>query len=532
MDRKRMLSGRMILSLSRERRRVRKLAKSQAGYSALGLLVAVVVLIGFLAGGFFLLNRVGTPGPKGATGEQGARGDTGNTGATGPQGPSGSATCTYGNCLSLQATSPGTQETGAINVSDNATIGGTLTASSLSGNGSAVSSLNASQLASGTVSDARLSSSVSLLGQTISNTELENSSLTINTGSGLSNGSTVALGGVITLTNSGVLSVTGTANQITVSGSTGNVTFSLPQDIAITSGPTFASLTVTSNITAAALTFGTSLSSSCAGLTNYVWVPGNPKFGTLPGFCVMKYEAKDDGSGNAVSTASGTPWINMSQITAEDKSQAACTGCHLLTDAEWMTIATNALWQDANWCNLAGDGCNNAPGTANKYLATGHEDNSPAAALAASATDSQACYGTVTAGTDTACGTADTQKRTLTLSTGSVIWDIPGNVWEWTDGWIMGNEEPYNGVNGFGWKEFTAITQWRGLQYANPTSRGWNSSQRLGQIYTDGTSTNNTLYALKRGGVWFDGTHAGAFALDLFGEPADTNSAFGFRVAR
>jgi hypothetical protein len=43
----------------------------------------------------------------------------------------------------------------------------------------------------------------------------------------------------ITITNSGVTSLTGTTNQVNVSASTGSVTLSLPQDIATTSSPTF-----------------------------------------------------------------------------------------------------------------------------------------------------------------------------------------------------------------------------------------------------------------------------------------------------
>jgi hypothetical protein len=53
---------------------------------------------------------------------------------------------------------------------------------------------------------------------TIQNGSLQNSSVTINTGSGLSGGGTVALGNSLTLANTGVLSVSGTTNQITSSG--------------------------------------------------------------------------------------------------------------------------------------------------------------------------------------------------------------------------------------------------------------------------------------------------------------------------
>jgi hypothetical protein len=49
---------------------------------------------------------------------------------------------------------------------------------------------------------------------------------------------------ILTISNAGVTSITGTADQITASASTGAVTLSLPQSIATTSSPTFASVGV------------------------------------------------------------------------------------------------------------------------------------------------------------------------------------------------------------------------------------------------------------------------------------------------
>jgi formylglycine-generating enzyme required for sulfatase activity len=354
---------------------------------------------------------------------------------------------------------------------------------------------NATNLASGTVADGRLSTNVALLNanQTFTGTMLINTA-----------------GTALTVTN------TASIGTLTVVASAG-----IGGSLAVTGGITGASLTVTGAVTAA------SYAKSCP--TGYVPVPSNPKFGTSD-FCVMKYEAKNDGSNNAVSTAAGAPYVSISQRTAEDKSTAA--GGHLLTEAEWMTIATNALWVNANWCNLDGTSCGNAPGTAGKYLATGHQDSSPNAALAATSDDNDACYGTVTADVSTACGAVGTQKRTLTLSNGSVIWDIPGNVWEWTDSWIIGGDQPTTGTPGFATREYTAITKWQALNYANPTNRGWNTTQRLGNIYSDGTSTNTTLYGFLRGGYWAYGSDAGAFALNLVSTPTGANTSFGFRVAR
>jgi hypothetical protein len=60
---------------------------------------------------------------------------------------------------------------------------------------------------------------------------------------------------ILTITNTGVTGLTGTANQITVSAATGSVTLSLPQSIATTSTPTFASLSIgTGSLTAGSVT--------------------------------------------------------------------------------------------------------------------------------------------------------------------------------------------------------------------------------------------------------------------------------------
>ena len=103
----------------------------------------------------------------------------------------------------------------------------------------------------------------------INNNELQNSSVTVNAGTGLSGGGTVALGGSITLdntgvtnitagpgisvsgtgnvtvNNTGVLSVTGTANQVTATPTSGAVVLTLPQDIHTGATPTFAGATLT-----------------------------------------------------------------------------------------------------------------------------------------------------------------------------------------------------------------------------------------------------------------------------------------------
>jgi len=68
--------------------------------------------------------------------------------------------------------------------------------------------------------------------------------LTVSTGLSLSSGTTYNGSAALTISNAGVTGLTGTTNQISVSGSTGSVTLSTPQSIATTSSVQFGSFGV------------------------------------------------------------------------------------------------------------------------------------------------------------------------------------------------------------------------------------------------------------------------------------------------
>lgn len=265
---------------------------------------------------------------------------------------------------------------------------------------------------------------------------------------------------------------------------------------------------------------------------NYSFVYGNSALGTSD-FCVMKYEAKNVG-GVATSQASGTPWVSISQTDAITASTSS--GGHLLTDAEWMTIAADVLSVKYNWSG--GE-------VGNGLIYQGHVNNNPGSALAASADDTDIHNG-MTGGIGTNSG--NNSSRVLYLSSGDTIWDFSGNVWEWTAPAQTMSQVGVSGDSGFNWREWTLGSLSLGnlpassrpsalSSYTNPVTgeslsgiTGWDASEGVGRVYANYADTASR--AFRRGGSWNNGTHAGVLALILSNTPSSAHASVGFRVAR
>jgi|GEM_PF-287631 len=255
--------------------------------------------------------------------------------------------------------------------------------------------------------------------------------------------------------------------------------------------------------------------------TGFIKVPGSVTYGTSD-FCVMKYEAKNV-AGVATSQAALKPWDYITQPDAITASNAACTDCHLIQEAEWLTIAQNVLGVASNWSGgSVGSG----------YIYSGHNDQDPGGGdykgQAADTNDNNGYYLT----NNTA---PSNQRRTLTLSNGEVIWDFAGNDMEWTSGTTT--EQP--GITGAGLnvREWTAITN-PGTHWPNPSptttgisgAGGWNSSNGIGKI--DSNADESGVRGFLRGGGWGYGSSAGVLSLELHYSPGLSVAGCGFRAAR
>lgn len=172
---------------------------------------------------------------------------------------------------------------------------------------------------------------------------------------------------------------------------------------------------------------------------NWVLVPGNAQLG-VTSFCVMKFHAKNDGSGNATTGPMGSPWNNIEQVTAKTKCTDLGAGYDLISNAEWMTIARNIEAQGANWTG----GSRGAGKMISGYTNASNEDAAPLEVLDESYPwDGTGVDPRYEAGITHSLLELNTienvyrQKRTFQLSNGQVIWDMSGNIKTWVD-WTYG----------------------------------------------------------------------------------------------
>jgi len=291
---------------------------------------------------------------------------------------------------------------------------------------------------------------------------------------------------------------------------------------------------------------GTSITLQGGYPQTWVKVPGNPTFGTND-FYVMQYDAKcADNKGNVLSTndtgyqtywnttssqpsvactptnnlqitsaQNGFPITYISQTTAAQYCKQI--GASLITNAQWQTIAWNAENVPSNWSSgTVGTG----------YMPSGNSGSSWAQS------DSNQ-YGL--AGSTSTHQSTFTYLRPLTLSNGQIIWDMAGNVYEWTNDTIVGTNKPVGSGGTSAWSEWpTVLTYSAGPipneQTAGPYTASWDSAKGMGRYY-EGPS-NGTTYSFARSGNWSNGTSIAGIEMMELDASGSQIVTVGFRCVR
>lgn len=250
--------------------------------------------------------------------------------------------------------------------------------------------------------------------------------------------------------------------------------------------------------------------------TGFIVVPGSATYGTSD-FCVMKFEAKNVG-GIPTSVAAGTNWGTITQPNSITTAETACSGCHLITEAEWLTIAQNVMLVASNWTG-------GVVGSGEMYV--GHTDNSPTSRIAGSTDDNDGYY--LTGNT-----APSNQRRTLTLSNGEVIWDFVGNAYEWTQGQTLGGQPGVLG-GGMATREWNAVTTHGTLSpdpypaTAYAAAASWGGAQGIGRAHTNADDTTVLRPFLRSQS---SAGNPGPFFLCLADTMTDAYAAIGFRVTK
>lgn len=244
-------------------------------------------------------------------------------------------------------------------------------------------------------------------------------------------------------------------------------------------------------------------------------VPANAGGVGLPYFFVMKYEAKAfdgttvDATGSAVDASIHTPvsvpdnlpWRNINADDAAAECESLGAGYHLISNAEWMAIVRNAEVQNTNWTGgTVGTGCMFAGNTSHPTCGYSH------------------------GGIDQ--GSSRNPLAKVTLSNGQEVYDLAGNVWEWTD-WDMNTAGfqigPQTCTSGTGEIELFSCPDLVDIDY-NTVNGSYNRNDHgTGRLYLGSGG------AFIRGGDNGNGANAGLFSLSFQLGASATSATYGFR---
>ena len=218
----------------------------------------------------------------------------------------------------------------------------------------------------------------------------------------------------------------------------------------------------------------------------FVWVAGNSKYGTMPGFCVMNDKARtSDYDINTdlynIINKDDLIWTNLTQGEAQFACKSLGDGYHLLSENEWLTIAENII------DNFDNDIDSNTSGL---QLATSSDE------------------------------LTGVEFR---LMSNNRLYGLAGNSGEWVDKVISREDVPEPVSED--WQEFFNIKSFKYLSDLIPPYY-LDSSNGIGKILTSELNLNdNNLRAFVRG-------KGGLYSLDLSNSPVSISEDISFRCAK
>ncbi len=213
-----------------------------------------------------------------------------------------------------------------------------------------------------------------------------------------------------------------------------------------------------------------------------------PNGTVVPSFQAGQYLSSKGSDGKVAICAEGAPWVRINY--EEAKAAAAEAGLALITELQWLAIASNASQQDCNWTK--------GKVGAGKLFRGLRKGNV-----------SSAQPGNVEP--------ADTkERRWLTLSNGERICDMNGNAYSWVFDDVQGDADGLTG----------------NIASNSPSivTAPFKSMEK-GTGWRPGGAVNWSGYALVRGGCWGSRDSAGVFYLGV-GSPSFEGDYVGFRCTQ